>query len=167
MRSAFARGYGATGWRGKSAELRISECGEPGALGAWSVGGGGLLSATAFDCIFGESMKSMSPEMITLARFSELLGTRFRVWIGSTDATEIELVQATPGGTFANGGAKVPQYESFSLLFHGAQARPLQQGTYVLEHPQAGKFDLFIVPIAAEQGMIHYQAVFNRLVKPA
>jgi hypothetical protein len=63
------------------------------------------------------------------------------------------------------GGANPQQYENFSLLFHGAQSQPLGQGTYSFEHPQIGSFDLFIVPIAAENGQLHYQAVFNRLVQ--
>lgn len=87
--------------------------------------------------------------------------------MNSEDAIELELVQVTPGGTFAKAGTNLPQYESFSLLFHGPQERPLQQGTYFFEHPGMGKFALFIVPIAAENQMIHYQAIFNRPANPA
>jgi hypothetical protein len=112
-------------------------------------------------------MKSKPVESLTLARFSELVRTPFRVPINPTDSVELELAQATSGGTFAKGGGGVPEYESFSLLFHGAQTQPLQQGTYPFEHPQLGRFELFIVPVAAENGMIHYQAVFNRRLSPA
>lgn len=112
-------------------------------------------------------MDAASLGTITLAKFSQLLRTRFRVEINPNDAIEVELVQATSGGMVAPGGASLPQYESFSLLFHGAQTRPLRQGMYPFEHPELGRFELFIVPIAAENGMIHYQAVFNRLVNPA
>ncbi len=102
-----------------------------------------------------------------MAKFSELVRTRFCVRISPTDVIELELAQVTPGGTFGRGGANVPQFESFSLIFDGAQNRPLRQGSYPFEHEQVGRFDLFIVPIAQEQGVIQYQAVFNRLVKPA
>jgi hypothetical protein len=103
---------------------------------------------------------------ITLAKFSQMLGARFRVGNRSGDSIELELVQVSPGGTIAKGGANLPEYESFSLLFHGAQAGLLRQGTYAFEHPALGRFDLFIVPIAAENGLVQYQAVFNRLISP-
>ncbi len=112
-------------------------------------------------------MNPVPPDKLTLVTFSALLRTCFRVEISPTQVVELELVQTTPGGTYAKGGAMLPHYESFSLLFHGAQSQPIQQGTYAFEHPQLGKFDLFIVPIAAEDGMLHYQAVFNRLANPA
>ena len=102
---------------------------------------------------------------LTLSTFSELLRTRFRVGLYPAEAVELELVQVTPGGTVAKDRLNLPQYESFSLLFHGPQQRMLRQGTYAFEHPQIGRFDLFIVPIAAENGRVHYQAIFNRLVK--
>jgi hypothetical protein len=78
---------------------------------------------------------------------------------------QLELVQVTPGGTVGGGGAQAQQYESFSLLFHGAQSQPLGQGTYSFDHPEVGTFALFIVPIASEGGRLHYQAIFNRLVQ--
>jgi hypothetical protein len=112
-------------------------------------------------------MKVAPPETLTLAKFSELERTRFRVQINPKETTELELVQVTPGGTVAQGSTSTAQYESFSLLFHGDQTRPFQQGTYLFEHPQVGRFEIFIVPIAVEQGMAQYQAVFNRLVDPA
>jgi hypothetical protein len=107
------------------------------------------------------------PNKLTLATFSTLLRTRFRIELSPTQAIELVLLEATSGGTFAKGGAKLPKYDSFSLLFYGAQSQPLQQGTYAFEHPQLGKFDLFIVPVAAEDGLLYYQAVFNQLVNPA
>jgi hypothetical protein len=78
---------------------------------------------------------------------------------------ELELVQVTLGETVGGGSAQAQQYESFSLLFHGAQSQPLGQGTHSFEHPQVGAFALFIVPVAAESGRLHYQAVFSRLVQ--
>ena len=120
-----------------------------------------------FTGLINNEMKSTPLETLTAAKFSEFLKTRFCVHIGPVDTMELELAEVTSCGTFTKGGANVPQYESFSLMFHGVQNRPLQQGSYPFEHPQMGRFDLFIVPIAQEQGMVHYQAVFNRLVKPA
>jgi len=113
-------------------------------------------------------MNAVPLESLTMAKFSEVLRTHFLVRCAPPrEAVQLELVQVTPGGTFAKGGTNAPQFESFSLLFHGAQSQPLGQGMHSFEHPSLGRFDLFIVPVAAEQGMLHYQAVFNRLVQGA
>jgi hypothetical protein len=111
-------------------------------------------------------MNDVPLDTLTLTVFSKLVGTTFRVERSPKETIELELVQVTPYGTVAKGDVNLAQYESFSLLFHGTQTRPLQQGTYAFEHRQIGRFDLFIVPIAAENSVIHYQAVFNRRVKP-
>ena len=111
-------------------------------------------------------MNPVPLETLTLAKFSSLVRTHFLVRRAPPhESVQLELVQVTPGGTAAKGGAQVQQFESFALLFHGAQSQPLGQGTYSFEHPQLGTFELFIVPVAAENERLHYQAVFNRLVQ--
>jgi len=112
-------------------------------------------------------MNPVPLEMLTLAKFSALVRTQFLVCRAApNESVQLELVQVTPGRTVASGSADVRQYESFSLLFHGAQSLPLAQGTHSFEHPELGTFELFIVPVAAENGLLHYQAVFNRMVPP-
>lgn len=57
-----------------------------------------------------------------------------------------------------------PQRErSFSLLFRGAAAQPLRQGTYRFKHAGIGAFAIFIVPRAPDQEASSYEAIFNRL----
>jgi hypothetical protein len=107
-------------------------------------------------------MNSVPLETLTLAKFKDLLNTRFRLRLNPTEEIEWELVQATPGRTTSQSGASATQYESFSLLFHGPESRFVPQGIRTFEHPQLGRFDLFIVPVGKEGGMIQYQAVFNR-----
>jgi hypothetical protein len=110
-------------------------------------------------------MNAVPLDTLTLAKFSGLLRTHFLVRRAPPHPpVQLELVQVTPGETVVGSGARAQQYESFSLLFHGAQSQPLGQGTYSFEHPQLGTFALFIVPVAAEGGQLHYQVVFNRLV---
>jgi hypothetical protein len=55
-------------------------------------------------------------------------------------------------------------YESFSVLLLGPPER-IEQATYPMTHPELGRFDLFMVPVAAEDGGIVYEAVFNRPVE--
>ena len=100
-------------------------------------------------------------EKLTFASFSELKRTLFRVRLGDS-ALELELAEATPGRTCVPSRAALPAFESFSLLFQGAAATSLQQGTYRFEHDRIGAFDLFIVPVGLEKGVMKYEAVFNR-----
>jgi anaerobic selenocysteine-containing dehydrogenase len=53
--------------------------------------------------------------------------------------------------------------ESFCLVFHGKQAAAARQGTYRFEHPQIGRFSIFIVPGGADQGGQSYVAIVNRV----
>jgi hypothetical protein len=55
-----------------------------------------------------------------------------------------------------------PKTDAFALHFSGAGAG-LKQGTYTLEHPALGVFDLFLVA----PGGASYTAVFNRLLGPS
>ena len=102
-------------------------------------------------------------ETLTLAKFSGLVNTKFRVFISPTAELPLELVQVSPDPTSGLGG---PQGESFSLIFQGPEEPLLRQGTRPFEHERLGRFDLFIVPIAKEAGMIKYEAVFNRIARP-
>ncbi len=71
---------------------------------------------------------------------------------------ELELAEAVPLS-----GHRVGVGEKFSLLFRGTSAVPLTQRMYRFEHPEAGQFDLFIVPVAChERGVRHYEAIINR-----
>ena len=56
-------------------------------------------------------------------------------------------------------------YDFFSILFRGPIDKKMKQATRVVEHPQLGDMDLFIVPVRPEgeysEDFIHYQAVFS------
>ena len=49
----------------------------------------------------------------------------------------------------------------FSLLFQGPREPVLPQRMYRLNHDRLGEFDLFIVPIGADDEGVHYEAVFS------
>ena len=111
-------------------------------------------------------MNAVPLETLTLSKFSGLIRTQFLVRRAPPqEPVPLELAQVSPAKTVAQSGTQAQNYESFSLLFHGVQFQPLGQGTYSFEHPQVGSFDLFIVPVAAENGQLHYQAIFNRLIQ--
>jgi hypothetical protein len=54
-----------------------------------------------------------------------------------------------------------PEHPAFSLIFDSSEPERLDQQIFVLEHPELGEFDLFLVPIARTEGGIAYEAVIN------
>jgi hypothetical protein len=49
----------------------------------------------------------------------------------------------------------------FNLHFRGPREPRLAQGTLALEHPEIGRFDVFLVPIGGDADGWIYEAVFN------
>ena len=112
-------------------------------------------------------MNQGSPDQTNFATFKALVNSRFRVAVSAAAVVELELIEAEFVGEVAPARAGAPRCENFSLIFAGAAGDALTQKTYRFSHEKIGSFDLFIVPIAAERGMIRYQAVFNRLLPAA
>ena len=50
-----------------------------------------------------------------------------------------------------------PDHPAFSLFFSASEANPREQQIFVLEHPELGSFDLFLVPLGPQE----YEAVIN------
>jgi hypothetical protein len=114
-------------------------------------------------------MNRLTPDQLTLENFSLWQKTKFRVPLDPANTVELELTEVNtllnPGTTQAV--INQPVQESFSLIFHGPKDRFLPQRLYAFENDRIGRFELFIVPIGQNAGLIQYQAVFNRLIKPA
>jgi hypothetical protein len=110
-------------------------------------------------------MSSTSLESLTQSKFAQALNTRFRVCADPSTEIELLLVAVTPDLTTASSGPGGSLYESFSLTFHGPESSFLPQKTYPFDHPQLGKFELFIVPVGKEGSVFKYQAVFNRRIQ--
>lgn len=77
----------------------------------------------------------------------------------SGESLECELIEVSELGRAPDGTAPDDRRRSFSLVFRGPFLLP--QRIYTLEHEALGRLALFLVPIGAFQGYIHYQAVFN------
>ena len=97
-------------------------------------------------------------ETLTLATFTELLNTKFRVHLDAEKSVELELVEARDRGSS-------PAQEQFALLLIGPRDVRFDQGMYRIEHERLGAFDLLLVPVVGNQGGPGYEAVFNRLRK--
>jgi hypothetical protein len=110
---------------------------------------------------------SITPlDKLSFPQWLEWVGTEFAVLGTAGETIELLLIEAAPGKSHSGGSGAAAQYENFSLLFHGPATPLLPQAMYRFSHEQAGEFDLFIVPVAKEQGVFHYQAIFNRRVPP-
>ncbi len=94
--------------------------------------------------------------------FCPYLNDKFRMCLGSAEFMELDLVdisEAAPAAakTAAARGQRAP----FSLFFRGPMKPIMPQRIYTLEHPELGRFDLFLVPIGPDGPGMRYEAVFN------
>jgi hypothetical protein len=91
---------------------------------------------------------------LKLRDFLPHLHTRFQV--ADRDGYELELTEITDHSN--------AQLEQFSLLFTGTALPWLQQGLYLLVHPQMGEFELFLVPLGPDAAGMRYEAAFSRIL---
>ena len=107
-----------------------------------------------------EGSKPLSKEL-SKAAFNKHINTKFRILDKeSPTVIEAELVEVEAHGSSEN-------IQQFSLLFKGPKEPLLPQKIYSIEHGGMGDFDLFIVPIAADETSASYEAVFTRLSEDA
>lgn len=94
------------------------------------------------------------------AAFESYLNSIFRLYTGYS-TIELALVEVKDIGPKPERAR--PGTESFSLLFRGG-SKTLDQGTYKLEHPALGLFQLFLVPGKTDDnGAASYVAIINRI----
>ena len=94
-----------------------------------------------------------------MSTFAERKNEVFKIQKDALDTIGLQLVEVT-GFQF---GSHSKTDKSFSLLFRGPDDSPLQQGTYMVEHRDVGKFPLFIVPVYSGKGSLDYEAIFNNI----
>jgi hypothetical protein len=105
----------------------------------------------------------VSLEQIRFEIFAAQLGTQFHVSKDATTTSALKLVEAklTPSTHPLAHHAADGRNEKFSLLFSGASDAALTQDTHFFEHPDIGRFAMFIVPVRIKDAT-YYQAIFNR-----
>lgn len=97
--------------------------------------------------------------------FAGVVNTPFSVRAPS-GVVKLVLVQVSPAPP-ALPGAEDDGNERFSLFFHGPNREPLEQGTYIFEHPRMGRLAIFIARIGSlDPADCWYEAVFNHAVSP-
>ena len=58
---------------------------------------------------------------------------------------------------------KVPQPDSFSLMFRAEARLPQFTSIHRVSHPALGEIDMFLTPHQADDGTLLYEAVFNHV----
>jgi hypothetical protein len=99
-------------------------------------------------------------ETFTAATFTPFVDTEFAARIGEEAGLTLRLLEASEAdgeGAAATAGRRKP----FALLFGGPLRPILPQRTYTLDHERLVSFELFIVPIGPEGGVMRYEAVFG------
>jgi len=94
----------------------------------------------------------------TEKNFAQYVNTKFRVLGAAAGPVELELVEVkgyNPGPDEESG------MERFSLFLQGPAEAFLPQNTYALEHDRMGTHELFMVPVARNEGGFRYEIVFN------
>jgi hypothetical protein len=113
-------------------------------------------------------MKDVSLDGVSVELWTELTNTVFQVADQKSQPIRLTLAKVVQGpNQLPSAAGKGTGLESFSLVFSGPSDRLLTQQTYKFEHDRLGCFDLFIVPIGRTSAGCEYEAVFNRLLKPA
>jgi hypothetical protein len=95
------------------------------------------------------------------ASYPPLLHTTFRLEHsdGVADAELVDVKDLVPAELKAAGKAA----EVFSLTFETLGPGSFAQGTYPLQHPSLGSFQLFLVPVGQGPRGFLLEAVVNRL----
>jgi hypothetical protein len=97
---------------------------------------------------------------VTLDTFTPHLNTAFRLFPQGAGPVEVKLVRAE----MMTVGKRTPNAYSFHLRFVGPKTPRLEQQTFEIEHPEIGRLNLFLVPVAEDAEGRHYEAIFNRRV---
>ena len=96
-----------------------------------------------------------APDTLSLAHFALLLGESFE--LRHADGTlSAELVEAR-----ALGPSGAAQRVPFSLLFKALPGASLPQQIFSVTHSRLAAADIFLVPVAAGDDGVTYEAVFS------
>lgn len=126
------------------------------AVGAGSAIAGASGVAQAAD-VTSEKERGVS-RRFTKDDFTKHLRSNFRVLDKtSPNVIEVELVEV-------KAGRSSDRHEQFSILFHGPVEPQLSQQVYAVEHAELGTFELFLVPVGADDKSVSYEAVFSYLL---
>jgi hypothetical protein len=99
------------------------------------------------------------PDLLTADHFRPALGQPFTIDAGEAGKLDLKLagVRALADETAPDPERRAP----FALDFRGPAEPVLAQATYRLQNDGLGPIDIFIVPVARDQGGTDYEAIFT------
>jgi hypothetical protein len=92
--------------------------------------------------------------------WSRLLGRRFAV-----GTVELKLLSVTNVAGAAVNASLAGSDDAFVLSFSGPLTPVLRAGTYTLQNPRLGRFELFVSPVGRPGKDQRYEAVIDRSVR--
>ncbi len=95
-------------------------------------------------------------QALQLDDFAPLCGEVFTLTVDGERTLLMRLIEAA--------ALPMPQFkgrQAFSLMFDGPAEPQLPQRIYRLEHAGRPSLEIFLVPVAADQGSVRYQAIFT------
>lgn len=94
----------------------------------------------------------------TEQQFLKHLNTKFQVRLEGQQPIDLELVEVRP---YPFKKDEEMGMSRFSLFFDGPKDVTLSQASYPIHHEAMGSFDIFLVPVNANEKGCSYEAVFN------
>jgi|SRR5215203_738621 len=94
------------------------------------------------------------PAHLRHVTYAPLVGSDFRLHLSEARAVRLKLIEAR---------ARRGPGEAFSLLFRGRRGVDVDGGTYRIDHPTLGGFELSVNPVDRGRKGLHLEAVVNRI----
>jgi len=122
---------------------------------------------SSFSCFANVGARYTSLEQMDYAMLAGQVNTRFCVRLPSGEWVELKLLKAplapptpvVPGHRLPGDAGN----EKFSLIFSGPKAVLLPSAIHQFEHPQLGRFEMYVGEIGLREGeSVRYESVFNR-----
>jgi hypothetical protein len=101
--------------------------------------------------------------LITRAQWQQNMGSKFSFSLGRVHVADMVLYAVNNENPPFVPDKPTSTRECFSLVFNGPPTPNLGQGTFAVQHPKLGSFNLFIVPGIKSGFYRHYEAMINRV----
>jgi hypothetical protein len=102
---------------------------------------------------------------LTLEFFEKHVGETFTVSHEQTGDVDLKLARTMDVHTPFKKHHGTPAMEAFAVHFEGPTDKPLHQATFRFAHPEAGTFDLFMVPVVSrDPGVRRYEVAISRVL---
>jgi len=121
------------------------------------IAGAGLAGTALVAGVVGFGVFASGSGPFARASWVPLVGSQFQVGRQS-----LRLVAVRDLGSLRYGDRRLAGKEHFALDFTGAPDAPLASSLHTMEHPQLGRFQMFLSPVDRPGSVLTYEAIVNR-----